>query len=363
MLRGAVISKKDMGGNDILFQVEDLYRIVGKENVLCDEPLSKHTTFRIGGAASYFVSPAYIEDFIEAVAYVREKQMPYFVLGNGSNLLAYDKGYDGVILATHMSNRTVGQQNGKTALDAYQEFLPGTTKRQGFFCSAKAAGEGFTEKDLQEIDRDLQEKTVVFAGSGIMLSTMAYAIAKKGLTGFEFAGGIPGTLGGAVTMNAGAYGGEIKDCILGAGVLYPDGTVKFLSRDALSLGYRTSTVQKEKLIVLWALFAFQSADAAETMQTLQELNQRRREKQPLQYASAGSTFKRPEGHFAGKLIEEAGLRGFRAGDVMVSEKHCGFVVNVGEGTYDDARQVIEHVQKTVQEKFGVRLEMEVKMIE
>lgn len=346
-----------------MFQAEDLYGIVGKENVQCDEPLSRHTTFRIGGAASYFVSPAYVEDFIEAVTYVREKQIPYFLLGNGSNLLAYDKGYDGVVLATHLPNRNIEKKDGKTAMDAFEEFSVGSAKRQAFFCSAEAMGDGLTEAGLQKIDAKLQEKTIVFAGSGIMLSAMANIIAKKGLTGFEFAGGIPGTLGGAVTMNAGAYGGEIKDCILGAGVLFPDGAVRFLPKDALELGYRTSRIQKEKLIVLWALFAFPDGDAAEIERTMQELNQRRREKQPLQYASAGSTFKRPEGHFAGRLIEEAGLKGYRAGDVMVSDKHCGFVVNVGEGTYDDARQVIEHVQKTVQEKFGVWLELEVKMIE
>ena len=346
-----------------MFQAEDLYSIVGRENVQCDEPLSKHTTFRIGGAASYFVTPAYIEDFVEAVTYVRKKEMPYFILGNGSNLLAYDKGYEGVILATHLPNRNTEKQDGKTALDAFEEFPVGSDRRQVFFHSDEAVAQGFAEAQLQKLDRELQCKTIVFAGSGIMLSGLANILAKKGLTGFEFAGGIPGTLGGAVTMNAGAYGGEIKDCILGAGVLSQDGTVSFLDKDALELGYRTSRIQKEKLIVLWALFAFRSGDVTEIELTMQELNQRRREKQPLQYASAGSTFKRPEGHFAGRLIEDAGLKGYRAGDVMVSDKHCGFVVNVGEGTYDDARQVIEHVQKTVQEKFGVWLELEVRMIE
>lgn len=346
-----------------MFQIEDLYHIVGKENVQSDELLSKHTTFQIGGAASYFVSPAYIEDFTEAVSYVRREKMPYFILGNGSNLLAYDKGYDGAILATHLPNRSIQKQEGKTALDAFEAFCAGTEKRQEFFSSLEAVKGGFAEADLQKIDEELKEKTIVFAGSGIMLSGLANIIGKKGLTGFEFAGGIPGTLGGAVTMNAGAYGGEIKDCILGAGVLLSDGTVKFLSKDALELGYRTSVIQKEEMIVLWALFAFRSGEVTEIMQTMQELNQRRREKQPLQYASAGSTFKRPEGHFAGRLIEEAGLKGYRVGDVMVSDKHCGFVVNVGEGTYDDARQVIEHVQKTVQEKFGIWLELEVRMIE
>lgn len=346
-----------------MFQVENLYEIVGKENVQSDELLSRHTTFRIGGAARYFVSPAYIEDFTKAVMYVREEQMPYFIMGNGSNLLAYDKGYEGIVLATHLPNRKTGECEGKTALDAFLELPAGSSQRQEFLSSLDAVKKKYTEADLQAIDENLSEKTIIFAGSGIMLSSLANIIGKKGLTGFEFASGIPGTLGGAVTMNAGAYGGEIKDCILGAGVLAPDGIISFLSKDELELGYRTSLVQKEKLIVLWTLFAFRNGDAAEIEQTMQELNQRRRDKQPLQYGSAGSTFKRPEGYFAGKLIEDAGLRGYRVGDVMVSDKHCGFVVNVGEGTYDDARQVIEHVQKTVQEKFGVWLELEVRMIE
>ena len=192
---------------------------------------------------------------------------------------------------------------------------------------------------------------------------MLFRSGKKGLAGFEFASGIPGTLGGAVAMNAGAYGGEIKDRILGAMLLLPNGERRYYQKEELELGYRSSLVQKESLIVLWALFAFETGDISEIEQTMQDLNARRKEKQPLQYASAGSTFKRPEGYFAGKLIENAGLRGYRVGDVMVSEKHCGFVVNVGEGTYDEARQVIEHVQKTVQEKFNVWLETEVKMVE
>ncbi len=330
-----------------MFQIEELCSIVGKENVICDELLSKHTTFHIGGKAKYFVSPNYIEDFVEAVAYVRKEKQPYFILGNGSNLLAYDKGYDGVILATHLPNRKIEACEGKVAMDALVMMPPKDERRKQFALS----------------EEELSKKTVVFAGSGIMLSGFANIIGKKGLAGFEFASGIPGTLGGAVAMNAGAYGGEIKDRILGAMLLLPNGERRYYQKEELELGYRSSLVQKESLIVLWALFAFETGDISEIEQTMQDLNARRKEKQPLQYASAGSTFKRPEGYFAGKLIENAGLRGYRVGDVMVSEKHCGFVVNVGEGTYDEARQVIEHVQKTVQEKFNVWLETEVKMVE
>ena len=332
-----------------MFQVRELCRIAGKENVACDELLSKHTTFRIGGKAKYFVSPLYIEDFVEAITYIRKEKQPYFIFGNGSNLLAYDKGYDGVVLATHMPNRDIEETEGKVAMDA-RVFMPPGDKRRGQF-------------PQQESNGELSQQTFVFAGSGIMLSGMANRIGKKGLTGFEFASGIPGTLGGAVTMNAGAYGGEIKDRILGAMLLFPDGTRRYCQKDELELGYRTSLIQKDSLIVLWALFAFGEGEVSEIVHKMQELNARRKEKQPLQYGSAGSTFKRPEGYFAGRLIEDAGLRGFRVGDVMVSEKHCGFVVNVGEGTFDEARQVIEHVQKTVHEKFGVWLETEVKFVE
>ena len=263
--------------------------------------------------------------------------------------MAYDKGYDGVVLATHMPNREIKETEGKVAMDALV-FMPPGDKRRGQF-------------PQQESNGELSQQTFVFAGSGIMLSGMANRIGKKGLTGFEFASGIPGTLGGAVTMNAGAYGGEIKDRILGAMLLFPDGTRRYCQKDELELGYRTSLIQKDSLIVLWALFAFGEGEVSEIVHKMQELNARRKEKQPLQYGSAGSTFKRPEGYFAGRLIEDAGLRGFRVGDVMVSEKHCGFVVNVGEGTFDEARQVIEHVQKTVHEKFGVWLETEVKFVE
>lgn len=334
-----------------MFQLEDLYRIAGKENVQCDELLSKHTTFHIGGAAKYFVSPVYIEDFIQTVCYLRKERMPYFILGNGSNLLAYDRGYEGVIVATHLPlSRQACQCEGKTALNACIELKAESEEREKYL-------------KLFSIQEDISEKEMIFAGSGIMLSTFANIIGKKGLAGFEFASGIPGTLGGAVTMNAGAYGGEIKDVILGAQVLLQDGTTAFYSRDELELGYRTSRIQKDDLIVLGAVFAFERGDIVEIEKKMRELNQKRQEKQPLQYASAGSTFKRPKGFYAGKLIEDAGLRGYRVGDVMVSDKHCGFVVNVGEGTYDDARQVIEHVQKVVKEKFNVWLDLEVKMIE
>lgn len=300
---------------------EQLQKIAGIENVKEQEPMSAHTTFRIGGPADFFVEVQSEEILKELIEYCKKEGTSYFILGNGSNLLVHDEGYRGVMLST----------------------------------------KGLSKMEFQESGNP-EEMTLVTAGSGVMLSTLASKVAAKGLKGFEFASGIPGTLGGAVTMNAGAYGGEIKDVIVHAKVLMADGTIKVLSNEELKLSYRHSVIQEEKMIVLEAAFAFEKGQVSQIQDTIRELNGKRREKQPLEYGSAGSTFKRPEGHFAGKLIQDAGLRGYRCGDVMVSEKHCGFVVNVGKGTYAQAMDVIEHVQKTVNAEFGVTLELEVKRI-
>ncbi len=304
-----------------MVKLEMLQKLAGMENVKEQEPMSAHTTFRIGGPADFFVEIQTEEALIKVIEYCKETETNYFILGNGSNLLVHDEGYQGVMISTRgLSGIEFG-------------------------------------KELQA-----DGKLKVTAGSGVMLSNLASKVAAKGLKGFEFASGIPGTLGGAVTMNAGAYGGEIKDVICSAKVLMQDGTLQILSKEELELSYRHSIIQEENMIVLEATFAFESGDEEQIQTTIRELNGRRREKQPLEYGSAGSTFKRPEGHFAGKLIQDAGLRGYRCGDVMVSEKHCGFVVNVGKGTYAQAMEVIEHVQKTVDAEFGVKLELEVKRL-
>ena len=324
--------------------LDEIKRIAGEENVLCEEPLSKHTTFHIGGNAKIFVMPQYIEDLVALLDYVRRQNLRYFVMGNGSNLLAYDTGYDGIVITTHMAGKTVKEKADKTALDTLQILMPGDLNRK---------------KVLTEEQTETEGKTIIFAGSGIMLSNMAAKAAKAGLTGFEFAGGIPGTLGGAVVMNAGAYGGEIKDCILGAMTLTKDGKTEYLAKEELELGYRSSRRQKEERIVLWALFAFAKGDTQKIEETMRDLNQRRREKQPLQYGSAGSTFKRPEGYFAAKLIEDAGLKGCARGGAQVSEKHAGFVVNKGDATAKDVCELTDYIKSEVMEKFGVGLELEV----
>lgn len=305
-----------------MVQLADLQRIAGEQAVRLQEPMSAHTTFRIGGPADYFVEPGSESELKELLLLCRETETPFFILGNGSNLLVSDEGYRGVMISLR----------------------------------------GFDEISFREGESTEAGKTIMTAGCGVLLSKAAMQAAERGLTGFEFAGGIPGTLGGAVTMNAGAYGGEIRDVILSARVMTKAGDVRELSAEELDLSYRHSIIQEKDLIVLSADFAFAHGDEEQIKEQMRQLNTQRREKQPLEYGSAGSTFKRPEGYFAGKLIQDAGLKGYRSGDVMVSEKHSGFVVNVGKGTCGDAMRVIEHVQRTVYEQFGVELELEVKRV-
>lgn len=305
-----------------MVQLADLQRIAGEQAVRLQEPMSAHTTFRIGGPADYFVEPGSESVLKELLLLCRETETPFFILGNGSNLLVSDEGYRGVMISLR----------------------------------------GFDEISFREGEITEAGKTIMTAGCGVLLSKAAMQAAERGLTGFEFAGGIPGTLGGAVTMNAGAYGGEIRDVILSARVMTKAGDVRELSAEELDLSYRHSIIQEKDLIVLSADFAFAHGDEEQIKEQMRQLNTQRREKQPLEYGSAGSTFKRPEGYFAGKLIQDAGLKGYRSGDVMVSEKHSGFVVNVGKGTCGDAMRVIEHVQRTVYEQFGVELELEVKRV-
>lgn len=299
---------------------DEIVKIVSPEQIKKNEPLAAHTTFRIGGPADFFIIPEKTEEISQILSLCVKENISYYVLGNGSNMLVSDDGYRGVVLCI---------------------------------------GNGMADCKFIEEDSDTVR---VKAGAGIMLSKLANEVAKHGLTGFEFAAGIPGTLGGAITMNAGAYGGEIKDTICQAKVITPSGELLTLTKEQLELGYRTSIIQKEDYIVVEAEFAFQKGDVTEIKEKIADLNRQRREKQPLEYPSAGSTFKRPEGYFAGKLIMDAGLRGYRVGDIMVSEKHCGFVVNVGNGTAKDVRTLMEDVTRIVYEKYQVKLEPEVRML-
>lgn len=297
----------------------ELSAILSEGQLRVDEPMKTHTTFRIGGPARFYALPQTEEQLAEIVKVCNRCEVPFFILGNGSNLLVGDQGFDGVVIEI---------------------------KERFAFCQME----------------EKESLVSVKAGAGIMLSKLAKEVANQSLEGFEFAAGIPGTLGGAVAMNAGAYGGEIKDHIVSAKVMTRDGDVMELSKEELELGYRRSIITKKEYIVLEATFEFSHGNKDDIMAMIKDFNGRRREKQPLEYPSAGSTFKRPEGHFAGKLIQDAGLRGFRVGDVMVSEKHCGFVVNVGAGTAAQVKELIEKVSEKVEAEFGVKLEPEVRFI-
>ena len=296
-----------------------LSEAAGADHILKDEPMSAHTTFRIGGPADYFVVPEDAASLGRGVALCRAEGVDYFITGNGSNLLVGDGGYRGVVFHICHTMDDV----------AYEE--KGT-------------------------------ELLVEAGVGVMLSSLARQVSSKGYTGFEYATGIPGTLGGGVTMNAGAYGGEISDNLLWAELMDETGAVLRLERDRLKLSYRHSVMMEQPLVVLRAGFSFTKGDAMAITEKVAELSRSRKEKQPLEYPSAGSTFKRPEGYFAGKLIQDCGLKGFRVGDAMVSEKHSGFVINVGHATAADVMTLIRHVQQEVDRQFCVRIEPEVRMI-
>lgn len=294
--------------------------------LLQDEPMKKHTTFRIGGSADYYAEPD-MSQISKLIEMAKACDMPVTVIGNGSNLLVGDKGIRGLV---------IGIGKGLSEIDV-----------------TEAVAQDFTAQDNCHI---------ITAGAGAILAAVAAKAAEASLSGLEFASGIPGSVGGAVVMNAGAYGGEIKDVLIDATVLTADGELKTVTRDELDLSYRHSIVPEKGYIVLSARFRLTPKPKDEIKSYMAELRAKRVEKQPLEYPSAGSTFKRPEGYFAGKLIMDAGLRGYSVGDAQVSQKHCGFVVNKGEATAADVMALIKDVQETVLKQFGVKLEPEVKMI-
>lgn len=295
--------------------IERFSNLLGNEKVRINEPMNRHTTFRIGGPADYFLLPSSSEEVKGILEICKEESLQYFILGNGSNLLVSDEGYRGVIIQLY---RNYG---------------------------------GLTV-----------EGTEIRAGAGVMLSQIAATARNESLTGFEFAGGIPGTLGGAVVMNAGAYGGELKDVLKEAVVMDREGNIFTVPVEKLAMGYRTSLVKTAGYLVLEAVISLKKGSQEEIRDTMKDLTDRRISKQPLEYPSAGSTFKRPEGYFAGKLIMDAGLRGYQVGGAQVSEKHCGFVINKGNATAADVCRLMADVQAKVQEQFGVTLEPEVKFL-
>lgn len=285
---------------------------VPHEDILKDEPMSRHTTFRIGGEASYFIRISKAEQLAKLIPYLRQIDVPYFVLGNGSNLLVSDKGYQGVIL--HI-------------------------------------GDKFNQIEVEDSTMTIQ--------AGALLSQVAHRALLEGLTGLEFASGIPGTIGGSVVMNAGAYGGEMKQIVERVTVLSSEGEILQLDNATMEFGYRTSIIKNRHFTVLQVTLRLEKGNEEEIRTKMDDFATRRKAKQPLEYPSAGSTFKRPEGYFAGKLIMDAGLRGYSIGGARVSEKHCGFVINIGKATATDVADVIAEVQERVKNRFGVSLEREV----
>lgn len=298
-----------------------LCKAAGEEQVKRQEPMAFHTTFRAGGPAAFFAAVQTEEELRKTVCVCREYQVPWYMLGNGSNLLVGSCGFSGVMI----------QLAG--------EFKQWKTVRE----------EGTGHVCLQ-------------AGAGLLLSKIGRAALEEGLTGFEFAAGIPGTLGGAVVMNAGAYGGEMKDILVSARIMTPDGEVREMAARELELSYRHSCIPEKEYIVLSAVLELKKGNQEEIRAQMEELAFRRKDKQPLEYPSAGSTFKRPEGRFAGKLIEDAGLKGFSVGGAQVSEKHAGFVINRKQAAPEEIRDLIEAVRNRVFETSGVWLEPEVKLL-
>lgn len=285
------------------------------KNALFDEPMKKHTSFKIGGNADVYISAESVDEIKNVISYCRENSVPYMIMGNGSNMLVGDKGIRGVVI-----------QIGKNMRDCHAD---GDT---------------------------------VYAEAGILMSRLSSFILDNSLEGFEALSGIPGTLGGGIYMNAGAYGSELKDVIESVTYIDENGEIKTSKNDELDFSYRHSMFETRKYIILSCVIKLKKGSYDEIKARMNDFNKRRSDKQPISMPSAGSTFKRPEGYFAGKLIQDSGLSGFSVGGAQVSEKHSGFVVNKGDATAQDVLDLIKHIQKTVKEKFGVSLEPEVRLI-
>lgn len=292
--------------------IQALKKFVPEENICLQEPMAGHTTFRIGGPADCFLQPENEEQLIQVQRYLGKVGLPFFVLGNGSNLLVSDAGYRGVIIQ-------VGRKMSAIEVEG---------------CTIKAQ-------------------------AGATLAQVAKAALEHGLAGLEFASGIPGTVGGGVVMNAGAYDGELSQVVARVHVVNSEGEIMELDNETMEFGYRTSAIKNTSLAITEVQFELSEGDKEQIREKMEDYTSRRREKQPLEYPSAGSTFKRPKGFFAGKLIMDAGLRGYQKGGARVSDKHCGFVINTGDATAEDVRNVIREVQERVKEKFHVTLETEV----
>ena len=280
-----------------------------------NDDMKNHTTFKIGGPVDFMVMPKTVKSIQEAVRIARDFKIPYMIMGNGSNLLVKDGGVRGMIIKLN---------------DNFNKYSVNGNR--------------------------------IVAESGLLMSDLSNIAFENSLTGLEFSGGIPGTIGGGLTMNGGAYGSEMKDVVKKALVLNENLELETLNLDQLDLSYRNSVIQKRNLIVLEIEYQLEYGNKNEIKEKIEHLTAQRKLKQPLEYPSGGSTFKRPEGYFAGKLIDDSGLRGFKYGGAQVSKKHCGFVINADNATFEDVFTLISTVQKIVNDKYGVRLEREIKII-
>lgn len=296
--------------SDVVF--DTLKHFVPEKNVRKNEPMAAHTTFRVGGPADCFVEVETTEQLVKVQNYLRQVDDPFYIIGNGSNLLVSDDGYRGVIIQ-------IGQR-------------------------------------MKEI---LTEGITIRAQAGASMAQVAAAARKNQLTGLEFASGIPGTIGGGVVMNAGAYGGELSQVVTEVTVVDKEGEILVLDNETMEFGYRKSIIRSHPFVVTEVTMQLSNGDGNVIQSRMDELAAKRREKQPLEFPSAGSTFKRPEGYYAGELIMKAGMKGFAIGGAQVSEKHCGFVINAGNAMASDIMKVIREVQCQVREKFRVELEPEV----
>lgn len=295
--------------------LHDLQKIDSNIKFLLNEPMKNHTSFKIGGAADILLLPRDGMQLAQIIQLSKYYNIPYFVMGNGTNLLVSDKGIRGLTIKTHNA-----------------------------------------------ITHIRVEETYIKAGCGVLLSKLANIALKHSLSGMEFASGIPGTLGGAIVMNAGAYGGEMKDIVAETQYIDEDGSIKSVKNEQHEFDYRTSMFQGTKKIIIESTLKLQHGDAHKIKQFMDDLNNRRKEKQPLDMPSAGSAFRRPNGYYAGKLIQDSGLRGYTIGGAQVSEKHCGFIVNKGNATAKDVLELIHYIQDTVKKNFNVELNPEIKFV-
>lgn len=296
-------------------EIKEMFENKSFGRILYNEDMKNHTTFKIGGPVDVMIIPTKEEEIIDCIKFLREKDIEFLIMGNGSNLLVKDGGIRGVVVK-------LGKE----------------------FSSVEATDNN------------------IYCESGALLSTISNVALKHSLKNFEFASGIPGTIGGGITMNAGAYGGEMKDVVKKVRVLDKNNEVKEYSNEDMNFRYRNSRVWEEGLIVLGVELSLDKGDYDSIKDTIIDLNHKRTSKQPIEYPSGGSTFKRPEGYYAGKLIDDSGLRGLRHGGAMVSEKHCGFVINVDNATCKDVLHLIQVIQKIVMDKYGVKLKREIKLL-